>query len=47
MTRPLTVFKYSDMVVIVDGGVKRIVCDSAVIQMSEDDIKKWHLRGGE
>ncbi len=47
MTRLISVFKYPDIVVIVDGGIRRMVSDATVIKMSKEDIEKWYRKGGE
>lgn len=47
MTRPISVFKYDDVVIVVDGGIRRIISDATIIKMSEEDIKKWYFEGGE
>lgn len=45
--RKIGIFKYPNMVIIVDGGIRRIVSDVTIINMPQDKIREWYLKGGE
>ena len=45
--RKINVFKYPNMAIVIDGGIRRIISDSTIFNMSEDDIKNWYLKVGE